>query len=200
MTDLERRARTFLVTAGSAVLLLLAGCGRRDAEPTGTAAQPVAPTDKPAEAPKVTEVVWTAPAQWKEMPARPIRKATYQVPGDGGPAEVAVFYFGVGQGGDVETNIARWLGQFQGLPADQARREQLQVSGFTVSTVRVERGTFSSGMPGGPTQPQADWGLNAAVVDTPSGPYFFKMTGPAATVDAEEGRFSELLHSVQLAK
>lgn len=133
------------------------------------------------------------------MPARPMRKATFQAPGAAGPAEVTVFYFGAGQGGDVEANITRWVKQFQDLPSDQARRDQLVVSGMTASTVRVAKGTFLSGMPGGPAQPQENWGMNAAVVETPSGAYFFKMTGPSATVDAEEARFSEFLRSLKPA-
>ena len=182
--------------------LALSACSKRETEPTGAAThtQPAQTAAKPAEAATAAEVKWTMPASWKEMPARPMRKATYQAPGDAGPAEVTVFYFGAGQGGDVEANITRWLGQFQGLPEGEAKRDQLQVSGLTVSTVRVEKGTFLSGMPGGPAAPQESFGMNAAVVETPSGPYFFKMTGPAATVDAEAGHFTELLKSVQLAK
>jgi len=179
---------------------VLVACTRPESEPTShPAAQPIASATKPAAATKAADVVWTMPSSWKAMPDRPMRKATYQVPGAAGAAEVAVFYFGVGQGGDVEANITRWLGQFKDLAPDQAERDQREVHGFSISTVRVKEGTFSSGMPGGPTVPQEKYGLNAAVVETPAGPYFFKMTGPSATVDAEEGHFSELLGSVELA-
>jgi len=143
-------------------------------------------------------LTWTKPEAWKEMPARAMRKATYQATGAAGAAEISVFYFGVGQGGDVEANIERWVKQFPDLPKDQARRDQLSVRGFQVSTVRVAKGSFASGMPGGPTEPKADWGMNAAVVETPEGPYFFKMTGPSATVDAEEKAFSTLLESMKM--
>jgi hypothetical protein len=186
--------------------VLLVACTRPESEPTShPVAQPIASATKPAAAAKKAEVVWTMPPSWKAMPDRPMRQATYQVPGSAGsdsagPAEVAVFYFGVGQGGDVEANITRWLGQFKDLAPDQAERGQREVHGFSIATVRVREGTFSSGMPGGPTVPQEKYGLNAAVVETPAGPYFFKMTGPSATVDAEEGHFSEFLGSIQLAK
>jgi hypothetical protein len=129
-----------------------------------------------------------------------MRKASYRAPGTAGDAEVAVFYFGPSSGGGVEANISRWLAQFVDLPAEAAHRDRLSVNGFEVSTVRVSEGTFSSGMPGGPTTPKGGWGLHAAVVETPSGAYFFKMTGPKATVDAEELRFVELLKSVQAKK
>ena len=179
-----------------AVVLGILGCSRRDAEPT----RPTEPQASAASAPSAKaapDLVWKVPSGWKEQPARAMRKATYQVPGAAGPAEVAVFYFGVGQGGDVEANITRWVGQFKELPPSEAKRDQMEVRGYHVSTVRVARGTFSSGMPGGPQEPQKDWGMSAAVVETPEGPYFFKMTGPAATVDAEEPRFLELLQSVE---
>jgi hypothetical protein len=203
MTRLVRRG--WSGGAQAALLVLALGCGKRETEPQASAAvqQTATPAAKPVAAHGVgdqaaaSDVIWTMPAGWKEMPARPMRKATYQAPGDAGPAEVSVFYFGAGQGGGVEANITRWVNQFQDLPEDQARRDQLTVSGMAVSTVRVKKGTFSSGMPGGPSAPQENWGMNAAVVETPGGAYFIKMTGPSATVDAEEARFTELLRSLK---
>ena len=38
--------------------------------------------------------------------------------------------------------------------------------------------------------------LKAAVVETPAGPYFFKLTGPTRTVEAWDERFVALLESV----
>lgn len=131
------------------------------------------------------------------MPKRPMRKATYQVEGEAGPAEIAVFYFGPGQGGGVEDNIARWLGQFKDLPEGAAKRDKMEVIGFPVFTVRVEKGTFASGMPGAPSEPMKDWGMHAAVVETPSGAYFFKMTGPSKTVTEKAGDFNSLLKSIR---
>lgn len=196
-------------------ILLVIGCGRRETEPVGTnveplkkeksaAAAPAPGTEPPGSAaarPPVTatpqaEIVWTKPESWIEKPQRPVRKATYEAPGAAGPAEVSVFYFGSDQGGSVEANIARWVGQFEGVSPDQAKRDQQEVNGFKVYTVRVEKGTFSTGMAGS-AKPYQNWGLNAAVVETPSGPYFFKMTGPEATVSAEVANFTELLKSIR---
>ena len=50
------------------------------------------------------------------QPTRPMRAATYRIPaakGDTEGAELAVFYFGQGQGGAVDANVKRWVGQFQ---------------------------------------------------------------------------------------
>ena len=54
-----------------------------------------------------------------------MRLATYQVPESG---ECGVYYFGQGQGGGVEANIDRWIGQFQGSK-DYAKMEKRTISG-----------------------------------------------------------------------
>ena len=61
-------------------------------------------------------VKWIAPASWKLQAARQMRVATYDIPAAPGsePGECGVFYFGEGQGGGVEENIARWVKQFEG--------------------------------------------------------------------------------------
>src|SRR5258705_6661060 len=55
------------------------------------------------------------PSEWTEQtPSSSMRKAQYVLPkvaGDGEDGELAVFYFGMGQGGSVEANIERWIGQ-----------------------------------------------------------------------------------------
>lgn len=214
MMDVARRSRWAAVFTSAGLAVALFGCDTKEPAPSGP--EPPASAAKnesdphgmnhgpsPHEAAQgkaalpPAEIVWEKPGAWKEMPARMMRKATYQAPGEAGPAEVAVFYFGPGQGGGVEANISRWVGQFQDLPKGEARRDQLQVNGYQVYTVRVQKGTFSAGMPGAPATPQEDWGMNAAVVEAPSGAYFFKMTGPAQTVTAEEGNFLALLKSVK---
>jgi hypothetical protein len=166
--------------------------GKFAARPQQNKAQGVADPSGPP-----VDLIWTPPANFKEMPARAMRKATYQVDGEAGPAEVTVFYFGPGQGGGVEENIKRWVGQFKDLPEGAAKRDKTEVIGFPVFTVRVEKGTYASGMPGGPSEPMKDWGMHAAVVETPSGAYFFKMTGPSGTVTENAEGFSSLLTSIR---
>lgn len=143
-------------------------------------------------------VTWTTPAGWKEMPKQSMmRAATYQAEGPDGVAEVAVFYFGPGQGGDVESNITRWVGQFQDTASDAVTRSTRDVNGLKQYLVKVSEGTFASGMPGGPVGPQKAWGMEAAVVEAPSGSYFFKMTGPAKTVSKQSEAFHALLNSIK---
>src|SRR5712664_3222342 len=64
-------------------------------------------------------VSWTVPKRWTEEPRRAMRVATYRIPAapkDSEPAECGVFYFGAGQGGEVASNVDRWISQFEGHP------------------------------------------------------------------------------------
>ena len=59
--------------------------------------------------------------------------------GDSDPGECAVFYFGAGQGGGVEANVTRWVGQFQTDTA--AKRSSKTINGIKVTMVDVA-GTY----------------------------------------------------------
>jgi hypothetical protein len=55
-------------------------------------------------------IKFTPPAGWKSLGPRPMRAGTYIAPaaaGDKEDGELAVFYFGQRQGGDVDANIKR---------------------------------------------------------------------------------------------
>lgn len=206
----------FVVCASLLSMSALAGCGRKDEpSPAGAvtpAATPTAPDAAPADAQRKAgavppastasnpqaKVLWTVPKDWKEMPARPMRKATYQAEGKSGQVEIAVFYFGPGDGGGVDANIERWIGQFQALPEGAAKRSQNKVGELIVHDVRVDKGTFASGMPGGPAKSEEGWGMHAAVAETPAGNYFFKMLGPAEAVTEQESNFTSLLQSLHV--
>lgn len=195
---------------------LLAGCDRKT-EPAPQLEKPALPEAKsppastppssasPEVSPQSTEgeVVWEVPESWKEMPARMMRKATYQAEGKAGPAEIGVFYFGQGQGGSVEANIDRWIGQFSGVADGATQRSEEEINGMKRYNVLIEKGTFSGGMPGMPgasTAEQKDWALHASIVKTPQGDYYFKMIGPAATVAEQKQNFQVLLSSIAWKK
>ena len=130
-------------------------------------------------------ISWAAPASWQTQPARPMRAATYKVSpaaGDSEAAECAVYYFGQGQGGGVQANVDRWVGQFQGGKPQTKKRS---IHGLDVTTVDVA-GSYT-GM-GGPMMASKEvkpgYRMLAAMVETPQGNVFFKFTGPAKTVAA----------------
>ena len=108
-----------------------------------------------------------------------------------------MFYFGPGQGGAIDANVDRWVKQFPDVKPDAVRREERQANGLRQHTVEISSGTFSSGMPGGPTQPKPGFALLGGIVEAPSGAYFFKMTGPTASVKAARDAFYKLLDSIK---
>ena len=148
-------------------------------------------------------VRWTAPAAWKTEAARPMRAATYSIPlaaGDQGIAECVVNYFGPGQGGGVEANVERWRGQVQGADGKPAaaKIDKRTVRGIPITVIDAT-GTYS-GM-GGPmmagAKPVAGYRLIGAIVEGPGGSVFFKLTGPAKTIAAQQKNFEQLLASIQ---
>jgi hypothetical protein len=126
-----------------------------------------------------------------------MRAATYSVPaasGDHDAAECALYFFGTGQGGSVEANIARWKGQFaQGASAQPRKRT---IHGLAVTTIDI--GGDYSGM-GGPMATQQTvkigYRLLGAIVEGPQGNIFVKFAGPAKTVVANQQKFEQLLAS-----
>jgi hypothetical protein len=147
---------------------------------------------------------WTAPAAWKPQPQRPMRAATYTVPrapNDTEDGECAVFYFGPGQGGGVDANVKRWIGQFEapgGGPADKlAKISKGTVNGLPVTRIDLA-GTYKPA--GGPmmqaTGSKAGYRLLGAIVEGPQGAVFFKFTAPAKTAAAQQSAFESLLKSV----
>ena len=128
-----------------------------------------------------------------------MRLTTYSIPpapGDQDAGECGVYYFGQGQGGSVEANMDRWIGQFQSKEAP--KRDQRTVHGLKVTTVDVS-GVYS-GM-GGPmaksaAPPKTNYRLLGAIVEGPQGSVFLKFTGPAKTVAQNQAAFEKMLASL----
>jgi hypothetical protein len=150
------------------------------------------------------EVTFTAPSEWvKETPSSSMRKAQYKWPGQDGKedAELAVFYF-PGTGGSVEANLQRWYGQFKqpdGSPTtDHVSQKKVQVNGMEVTEVYVT-GTYlkstSPMMMQGPVDELPDYAMLAAIVEAPNGPWFFKATGPEATIDFWRQSFDKFIQT-----
>ena len=144
---------------------------------------------------------FAVPATWQSVePASPMRKAELVVPGPGGTGKagealVTVFHFGPGEGGGVQANIDRWFGQFGGdLEKIGAATAREKIGQVPVTFARA-RGTFQSGMPGGPTKPVEGQALLGAILENPGGDVYVKMTGPAPTVDAAEAAFVQMIRA-----
>jgi hypothetical protein len=176
-------------------------------------AQPPAPVAEPApvpvEDPHVQDHVdvapldpgleWQVPPGWTDQGPRNLRLATYVITGTGSAAraECAVYYFGPGQGGPTDSNLDRWIGEFEnpGTP----ERTRLTVNGIAVARVRVNGGYLAhSGSMGGAMETALpDHELLGAIVEGPQGSLFFKLVGPAKTVDAAVADFDRMIASVR---
>lgn len=147
------------------------------------------------------QITWLDPPAFKRVPpSNPMRKASYVVPratGDAEDGELTVFYFGPGQGGSIDANVDRWVKQFGEVKPGDVKRADREANGLRQHTVELESGTFSSGMPGSSSKPKEKFGLIGGIVETPSGAYFFKLTGPSKTVKQAKPDFYKLLDSIK---
>jgi hypothetical protein len=145
---------------------------------------------------------WDDPPRWQRRPpSTPMRAMEYRVPRTGSDAEDGecfVVTFGPGQGGSIDDNIERWVKQLQ--PTSSAvERTKRTVNGMSVTRVEVA-GTYTPmAMPAMPPPgaPKQGWRLVGDIVEAPSGSWFFKMTGPDATVKAAGKELDALIDSVR---
>jgi hypothetical protein len=181
-----------------AVALICCACGKNSVA--------TAPGNKASQA--TGELRYKVPEGWQvERPNSNMRVAQYILPkaeGDSADAELVVYYFGQGQGGSAQANIDRWLNQMQqpdGSPSkERAKIETLTVNRMPVTTVDV-LGKYSGGMasPGAtPSATPADmsnYRLRAAIIETPKGSYFVKLTGPQKTVSRWDQAYTDYIKS-----
>jgi hypothetical protein len=149
---------------------------------------------------------WTAPAGWKAEGPRPMRAATYSIApeaGDSAGAECVVNFFGPGQGGGVDANLERWKGQVLGPDGKPAPAKIEKRTVRTVPVTIIDSSGSYTGM-GGPMaaspKPVAGYRLLGAIVEGPGGSVFFKLTGPAKTIAAQQKNFDQLLASIEREK
>lgn len=170
-------------------------------------------------------VNFSVAADWEEAPvSSSMRQFQFRIPKaqeDPEDGELAVFYFGPGQGGSVEANLERWQSQFrpneplssgrqssgpapvaQGKPAGSSVEVGSEISvkninGLKVTVTSLE-GSYEGamGMQGGSVK--EGYALLGAIVEGPEGLVFFKMTGPRKTVQGARGQFDALLQSFKV--
>jgi hypothetical protein len=198
VSEVTRMCRTLAVFL--IVLALLPGCQSGD----GTASSPPS-TEAGGSADNWLGVTvetqsldFELPASWPQSkPSSTMRIAQAAIPGEAGTGELAVFYFGAGQGGGVDANIDRWLQQMEVPSSESPKRDAFQVGDFTITWVDVG-GTLKAGSMGmGPGSARPNYRLLGAVVEGPLGPWFFKATGPDETLSAERPTFLAMLRTMR---
>jgi hypothetical protein len=141
---------------------------------------------------KIGAFSFVVPDGWRQVtPSSPMRKAQLEVARGPAKAEVTFFLFGKEDGGTAADNVARWYAQFPG--SDDKHITEHAQSGPVKITFAMTEGTFSSGMPGGPTTPMTGYALCGAILEGAEGNVFVKMTGPEAVVKASTDAFKKMV-------
>ncbi|MEM9190819.1 MAG: hypothetical protein AAGF12_16665 [Myxococcota bacterium] len=216
--------RTTSIAPGLVLLLVLSACGddssssteepiepeptaesEPESNPTAMAeTSPSARAEAPSGTPTAGGIRWTAPEPFRaQQPQSRMRAAEYVFPEEEGEtaATMTVFFFGAGQGGSVQANIDRWVGQFTQSDgresAEVAQIENKEVNGLQVTTVDLTGTYTASPMMGGSGAPQDNQRMLAAIVEGPDGPVFFKMVGQGSLMERAEDPFNELVSTFE---
>ena len=128
---------------------------------------------------------WEAPDSWETAPRTSVRRASFTAQGSDGPVDIAVTSF-PGDVGGLVSNVNRWRSQI-GLPAAvpsalEESIERLTVHGNSATLVRLT----------GPQQSTL-----AAIFEHADQSWFFKMTGPPASVEEQATAFIAFVQSIR---
>ncbi len=176
-------------------LLALAACNPPTVEPKPSTPPGPAPSRSPHGA--TSDLLgFQAPAGWvAETPASNMRKGQFRIPDPAKKAkdaQLVVFHFG-SESGTLESNIERWRGQFGGA---DAQTEALDKATLKTTVVDIS-GDYAGDMGGDPV-PGARMVL--AVVETDDGAWYFKVVGPAATVEGIRAAFLDAIRALKAKK
>ena len=146
------------------------------------------------------------PSGWvSKTPSSSMRLADFTLPkaaSDPEDGTVTVYYFGTG-GGSVQANIDRWIGQLSQpdgrASKDVAKTTTLDAKGGLKVTLLDVSGTYVAEVTPGSTERFNKPGFRqlAAVIETPIGPHFVMVVGPAATVAKWEASVMSFLKSLR---
>ena len=139
---------------------------------------------------KVGEFLFARPDKWEWVEVTSsMRKAQLKVTDEKTKSSAEVVFFAGSMGG-VQANVDRWFSQFQ--EARDKKTEEVAVGKHKVTYVTTQ-GTYLSGMPGGARTPMKDHALLGAIITSPQGDVFIRMTGPAELVKSSTGSFKKMV-------
>jgi hypothetical protein len=179
----------------------MAGMGAPGAASAGAATWP------PDESVRVDHALpFPVPASWIGVrPSSTMRQAEFMIPpAEGDPADAivaSVFNFGADQGGDIASNIDRWVGQVAqpdgSSSQDAAKREEFAAAGFEVHWVDVPGTVLPSRMGGmGGGEALENGRLLGVILVGTGGRWFLKATGPDASIAAAAVAMRQALDAV----
>jgi hypothetical protein len=169
--------------------------GQTAVPPISGHAGPMDPTPNSQQA-TAGSIDFDLPQTWQSQPpSSDMRLAQAKIPGPGGLADFAVFYFGPGGGGPVDANIERWVGQMEG--GGKPATESFVTNGYKVTWVDAKGTLKPSQMGMGSPTAVPGARLFGAVVEGPGGPWFFKAQGPDSTLGPQRDAFVAMLKGVR---
>lgn len=148
----------------------------------------------------VAGVTFYPDRSWVDLGPSGMRAADYYLPAvesESDSATVNVFYFGPDQGGGVQDNIARWVGQMSLAEGSEPLMSTMTVAGLTAHVVEAV-GVYNASM-GGPmsaSAPKSNYRMTGVVLEGPQGNVFFKLTGPDKTAAKMTSQFLGMIHNV----
>jgi len=138
---------------------------------------------------KLKDLTLKVPSKWKTAPSSSsMRLATYEIPsadGDSETGELTIFNFG-GGGGDVASNLTRWIGQFAGDGrTSKVTKGKAGDNDYYFADIT---GTYNKSV--GPpvlrkTEQKDGYRMLGVILKLDGkGVYFLKLAGPDATIKA----------------
>ncbi len=186
------------------VVALFAGC-KDQHEPVVTTIPKESPAPPPPAAPMAAPVMdmaqqqlpesalnqdgenpaWSIPPGWEQVAGSAMRRASFSASGSAGPVDIAVTSF-PGDVGGLLANLNRWRDQI-GAPALavdglEDSIDRIEVNGKAVIVSRIEGSGQST---------------HAAIFEHGGDSWFFKMTGPTASVTEQADAFAAYINSIQ---
>lgn len=159
-------------------------------------------------APAAPQLTFDVPVGWQsKAPSSSMRVAEFVLPraaADKADAALTVYFFGRNAGGTVQANLDRWIGQMaqpDGRASSEVARTESRASraGLPLTIVDVT-GTYVAEVTPGSQERFNEPGqrMIAAVVETPGGAYYVKLTGPASTVSRWQTSVTAFLDSLRM--
>lgn len=148
------------------------------------------------------KLVVTAPEAWvRKQPRSRIVEHEFSVPPVGGESVDGRFTV-MGAGGGVEANIDRWMSQFSqpdgSSTKEKTKIQKMQVNGIEVHYVDIPGTYKDQAGPFAPAQVRDNFRLLGAIIVTEkAGMHFLKLTGPKATMAAQEEPFKQMVNSLK---
>ncbi|MBX3159474.1 MAG: hypothetical protein KF773_26120 [Deltaproteobacteria bacterium] len=132
------------------------------------------------------------PADWIVKPVtKGMRVAHFVLSAVAGEeADMIVFYQGEGGMGPVKDNLDRWAGQVQG----KAVVEQVKFAGQDAHYMTIS-GDYKNETTGAAGKAQSVVGV---IVQSPQGPYYFKLVGAKKTVDPQLAKVRAMFDGMKL--